>query len=92
MVGPPSGCYLGGRMPIWHLDLFRLEDPRDVEDLDLAHYMPADGVTLVEWADRAGDVWSEDRIEVDLSIAGHAREAHVRGFGKCAALVANLQQ
>ena len=71
-------------MPVWHLDLFRLEDPRDIEDLDLAQYLAATGVTIVEWPERADHAWPQDRIEVDLSIAGSARTARVQGFGRCA--------
>jgi tRNA threonylcarbamoyladenosine biosynthesis protein TsaE len=71
-----------GAMPVWHLDLYRLEDPREVEDLDLAQYLPPGGITLVEWPERAENVWPADRVEIDLSIAGVARNAHVRGFGK----------
>jgi tRNA threonylcarbamoyladenosine biosynthesis protein TsaE len=75
-----------GAMPVWHLDLYRLEDPRDVDDLDLAQYLPAGGITLVEWPERAAHVWPEDRIEIDLAIAGAARTARVQGFGSGAAV------
>jgi tRNA threonylcarbamoyladenosine biosynthesis protein TsaE len=71
-----------GAMPIWHLDLYRLEDPRDIEDLDLAHYLPSGGITLVEWPERAAHAWPADRIEIDLTIAGAARSARVRGLGQ----------
>ena len=75
--------HAAGAMPIWHLDLFRLEDPRDIEDLDLAQYVQPTGITLVEWPERADRAWPENRIEVDLAIAGAARTARVRGFGRC---------
>ena len=76
--------YLTPALPVWHLDLYRLEDPRDVEDLDLAQYMPADGVTLVEWPERAARSWPADRIEIDLRIDGHSRHARIEGFGRFA--------
>lgn len=80
-----------GVMPIWHLDLYRLEDPRDVEDLDLAHYFPPGGITLVEWPERAAHEWPLDRIEIDLAIAGLARTGHVQGFGKAEDVVRALE-
>ncbi|MBV8222084.1 MAG: tRNA (adenosine(37)-N6)-threonylcarbamoyltransferase complex ATPase subunit type 1 TsaE [Candidatus Eremiobacteraeota bacterium] len=80
--------YAGGSMPVSHLDLYRLEDPREVEDLDLGAYLRADGITLVEWPDRAPGEWPADRIEVELSIDGHGRKADVTIFGALAPIVA----
>ncbi len=82
--------YRGGRMPIWHLDLYRLEDERAIDDLDLDHYMPLDGVALVEWSARSPGRWPPDRIEVELSIDGAQRRARVRGLGRCAHAVRRL--
>ncbi|HEY7994649.1 MAG TPA: tRNA (adenosine(37)-N6)-threonylcarbamoyltransferase complex ATPase subunit type 1 TsaE, partial [Candidatus Eremiobacteraceae bacterium] len=45
--------YPGGRLPVWHLDLYRIESDAEIEDLDLDLYMPRDGVVLIEWAERA---------------------------------------
>jgi tRNA threonylcarbamoyl adenosine modification protein YjeE len=73
--------YPAGRMPVWHLDLYRIEDARDIEDLDLSQYVPDDGVALVEWPERAPEMWPADRVEIALQIAGTARTAQVRGFG-----------
>jgi tRNA threonylcarbamoyladenosine biosynthesis protein TsaE len=45
--------YHGGRLPLFHLDLYRLETPGDVARAGLEDYLiePA-GVTVVEWAER----------------------------------------
>src|SRR3979409_2463092 len=75
----------GARMPLWHLDLYRLESPDEVDDLDLAQYLPHDGVAGVEWPERAGDVWPRDRIDITLSIAGDARRAAITAHGRCTA-------
>jgi tRNA threonylcarbamoyladenosine biosynthesis protein TsaE len=73
--------YPDGRTPVWHLDLFRITELRDIDDLDLSQYMNERAVTLVEWADNAGAQWPPDRIEVDLSIADEGRVAKISGFG-----------
>jgi tRNA threonylcarbamoyladenosine biosynthesis protein TsaE len=45
--------YSGGRLPIYHLDLYRLENPEQVQGAGLEEYLPnRDGVTLVEWLER----------------------------------------
>jgi len=73
--------YAGGRMPLWHLDLYRIEDRAEIEDLDLDQYMTQDGVVLVEWAARAYDQWPPDRVEIEIAFEGTGRRAIVRGVG-----------
>ena len=46
--------YRGGRLPLFHVDLYRLNDPREVDDLGLDE-ITADGVVAIEWADRMRD-------------------------------------
>jgi tRNA threonylcarbamoyladenosine biosynthesis protein TsaE len=44
--------------PVWHVDLYRIEDPSEIDELGLDS--AADAVLLVEWPDRAGaDAWPE---------------------------------
>jgi tRNA threonylcarbamoyladenosine biosynthesis protein TsaE len=74
----------GARLPLWHLDLYRLDDAAAVDDLDIAQYLPADGIAVVEWPERAGDVWPDDRFEVALEIDGEQRRATIEAFGRCA--------
>ena len=44
-------------LPIWHVDLYRIEDPSELEELGLD--AAAEGVLVVEWPERAGDLWPE---------------------------------
>jgi tRNA threonylcarbamoyladenosine biosynthesis protein TsaE len=43
--------YRGGRLPLFHVDLYRLRDAREIEDLGLDE-IAAEGVLAVEWADK----------------------------------------
>lgn len=43
--------YRGGRVPLFHVDLYRLNDPREIDDLGLEEIAEA-GVLAVEWADK----------------------------------------
>ncbi|MCC7417183.1 MAG: tRNA (adenosine(37)-N6)-threonylcarbamoyltransferase complex ATPase subunit type 1 TsaE [Acidobacteria bacterium] len=43
--------YRGGRLLLYHVDLYRLNDPREIEDLGLDE-IAADGVLAVEWAEK----------------------------------------
>jgi tRNA threonylcarbamoyladenosine biosynthesis protein TsaE len=44
--------YVGGRVPVYHFDLFRLEEARSAERLGLEEYFFGDGISVVEWADK----------------------------------------
>lgn len=43
--------YRGGRLPLFHVDLYRLNDPREIEDLGLDEIAEA-GVLAIEWAEK----------------------------------------
>ena len=53
--------YEGGRLPLFHLDLYRLETPGEIAAAGLEDYLlqPA-GVTVVEWAERWFGPWPGD--------------------------------
>jgi tRNA threonylcarbamoyladenosine biosynthesis protein TsaE len=44
--------YLGGRLPIYHIDLYRIQNEKEVIDIGLEEYLPGDGVTVIEWPER----------------------------------------
>ena len=41
--------------PVWHVDLYRIEDPSEIEELGLD--AAAEAILLVEWPERAGEMW-----------------------------------
>jgi tRNA threonylcarbamoyladenosine biosynthesis protein TsaE len=43
--------YRGGRLPLFHVDLYRLNDPREIDDLGLDE-IAVDGVLAIEWAEK----------------------------------------
>jgi len=44
--------YRGGRLPMYHIDLYRIHTEKDAVDIGLEEYLPGDGVTVVEWPER----------------------------------------
>ena len=59
--------------PAWHVDLYRLEHPSELEELGLDS--AGDAVLLVEWPERAGDgAWRDAlRLSLDFTEAGARR-------------------
>ena len=44
--------YTGGRLKLFHLDLFRLETPEQVHGAGIEEFLQPDGVAVIEWAER----------------------------------------
>ena len=66
-----------GRLTVYHIDLYRLADPREVEELGLSE-LPGPGVVmLVEWPERAERLPPAD-LCVTLTLAGRGREMELR--------------
>jgi tRNA threonylcarbamoyladenosine biosynthesis protein TsaE len=59
-----------GRLPLFHLDLYRLSDARDVLAGGLLDERQADGVTLVEWPERMGGALPAGRLDVRIDGSG----------------------
>jgi tRNA threonylcarbamoyladenosine biosynthesis protein TsaE len=52
--------------PVWHVDLFRIEDPSEMEELGLDS--AADAILLVEWPERAGEKAWPNALRLTLDI------------------------
>lgn len=59
-----------GRLPLFHLDLYRLATATEVVDSGLLDERQADGLTLVEWADRLGPGLPASRLDVRIAGVG----------------------
>lgn len=57
--------HFGGRLPLYHLDLYRLEQSQ-LGSTGWEEAVDAGGVTVIEWPDRAGDELPPDRLDVRL--------------------------
>lgn len=58
---------LRGRLPLYHIDLYRLERVEETADLGLDDYFYGSGVCVVEWADRAMSLLPEEHLLIDIS-------------------------
>ena len=67
-----------GRLPLFHIDLYRLADAGDALAGGLIDERQAEGVTLVEWPDRMGELLPAARL--DVTIDGTGDEPRTIGF------------
>jgi tRNA threonylcarbamoyladenosine biosynthesis protein TsaE len=78
-----------GREKLYHADLYRLDDPAQVQDLALDE-MTSNGVLAVEWPERAGGVLPEDdSLHVRFEVTSEeTRRLHIEPRGERATLLA----
>jgi tRNA threonylcarbamoyladenosine biosynthesis protein TsaE len=70
-----------GRLPLFHVDLYRLDDVDDLGELGLDDVLGQLGVVLVEWPERYRGDWPDDRLEVDLAGEDDRRTLVFRATG-----------
>lgn len=63
--------YTDGRLPLYHFDVYRIEEPDEMEEIGFSEFVYGEGVCLIEWADLISDILPEQytrvTIEKDLS-------------------------
>ncbi len=72
------------RIPLYHMDLYRLESPEELEDIGFEEYFHLGGIVAVEWADRVSSSLPEEHILIELEhVPGDqmARKARINGAG-----------
>lgn len=55
-----------GRWPIYHIDLYRLNDTADILTIGLEDYLYGAGITLIEWANRASEMLPAEHLVVEF--------------------------
>src|SRR4051794_28567783 len=68
-----------GEGRVYHIDLYRLEEPREVATLGLEELFDREAVVLIEWGERFPQLMPDDRIEIHISATeDDSREIEVR--------------
>lgn len=69
-----------GRLVLHHLDLYRVTDPRDLDELGLEDLLGRDGLVVVEWGERLADLVPPDAVRIRILEDGpEARRLEVSG-------------
>lgn len=75
--------YSGGRLPLFHLDCWRLAGEEDVENAGLAEYIGSSGLTVIEWPERLGSLRPAERLEIRLEADGETgRRCLIEAVGR----------
>ena len=56
-----------GTVPIYHIDLYRLENQMEIADLGLIEYVESDGICIIEWAERMENALPKDCVKINIT-------------------------
>jgi tRNA threonylcarbamoyladenosine biosynthesis protein TsaE len=70
--------YQAKARPAWHLDLYRIADPGELEWLGLDALSDPDAIVLVEWPERGKGALPASDLELELTYSGAGRAAELR--------------
>ena len=57
-----------GRLPFYHVDLYRMNSVDEIEDLGIEEYFNRNGVCVIEWAERLGELKPQKAQTIELEI------------------------
>ena len=70
VVSSPSYIIINeynGKIPIYHIDLYRLETAAEISELGLSEYIESEGICIIEWAERIEDGLPDDCITIYIT-------------------------
>ncbi|MDD2431996.1 MAG: tRNA (adenosine(37)-N6)-threonylcarbamoyltransferase complex ATPase subunit type 1 TsaE [Firmicutes bacterium] len=71
-----------GKLPLYHWDLYRLEDPSEALDLGLEDHLDGDGLTVIEWAELLENELPKERLSIRLIPDGDCRNIEILASSK----------
>ena len=77
--------YEGGRLPLFHFDMYRLSSSDELFDIGWEDYLVRGGVCAVEWSENVSDALEGDCIRVDIRRGAHDNQRLIRIEGGDAA-------
>ena len=69
-----------GRLPLYHLDVYRIEG--DADSIDLDEFLFGSGVTVIEWGHLLGEALPADYLELEILKDGEGREVVFHAHGQ----------
>ncbi len=83
-LGVPAGQYVtspsfalmheySGRIPLYHMDCYRLSGEDDIEGAGLMDYIGGPGLTVIEWPDRLGSLQPVDRLDIEIKCTAESK-------------------
>ena len=73
--------YEGGRLPLFHFDMYRLGSADELFDIGWEDYLARGGVCAVEWSENVAEAIEDDAVRVDIARGEdeNSRVIHIEG-------------
>ncbi|OEU44226.1 MAG: tRNA (N6-adenosine(37)-N6)-threonylcarbamoyltransferase complex ATPase TsaE [Desulfobacterales bacterium S7086C20] len=72
-----------GRIHLYHVDLYRINEVCEINDIGLSEILVSNGVIVIEWAEKLAEILPEERLQVSISIIDdYARKFYLTGRGQ----------
>ena len=70
-----------GKLNLYHIDLYRIENIDDAEDLAIEEYFTKGGVTVIEWAEKIDSILPEKTLRIGIKIVSeNERSIDIKGI------------
>lgn len=74
---------LHGRLPLYHVDFYRLENLEEIAELGLDEYFYGQGISVVEWAEKALDLLPPENLLIEMEyVSDNERRLKIKASGK----------
>ena len=73
--------YESGRLPLYHMDVYRIKQPEEMYDLGYEEYFYGNGITVVEWAQLIAELLPEEYLGIEITIVPEGRELRFSPYG-----------
>jgi len=73
--------YETGRLPLYHMDVYRLKHPEEMYDLGYEEYFYGEGVTVVEWAQMIESLLPDEYLGIEIVVIPEGRELRLVPYG-----------
>jgi tRNA threonylcarbamoyladenosine biosynthesis protein TsaE len=103
-LGIPEGYYVTsptftlineypGRIPLYHMDVYRLSDSRELEDMGYEEYFYGDGVVVIEWAEKVDDIIPAEALSIKLEHCnGNKRKIKISCESRISSIIGMLKK
>lgn len=81
LIAEYEGSREGNPVTLYHIDLYRISHPQEIEDLGMEEIVNGEGICVIEWAEKASEFLPESTIRVEIVIEDKGRrQIKIRGL------------
>ena len=72
----------GREIKVYHMDVYRLETPQQIEELGYQEYLGSQSIGIIEWAEKIEDLLPEEYLKIKMvAVGSHEREIQLIPYG-----------